>query len=139
MIEFKDKVILLTGSQGVIEVKPDDQITIKLAMLYEGECEGLNVAQCAEKFNYSRQRYYQLLATFRDQGSAGLISLKRGPKGNYRRSDQAVRDIIRYRFLDPDLSSEVIAQKLIQSGKTISTRSVERVITEYGLQKKSHI
>jgi hypothetical protein len=30
----------------------------------------------------------------------------------------------------------VIAQKLVQCGFAISTRSVERVISEYGLQKK---
>ena len=139
MIEFQDQLILLTGPQGVIEVKPEDEITIKLAMLYEGVCEGRSPVECARKFNYTRQRYYQLLARFRDQGAGGLISLQRGPKGNYRRTDQAVRDIIRYRYLDPELSPEVIAQKLTQSGKPISNRSVERVITDYGLQKKTPI
>jgi hypothetical protein len=139
MIEFVDELILLTGPQGVLPVRLDDEITIKLAMLYEGECEGQSPARCAEKFNYSRQRYYQLLKRFHAQGAMGLLSLKRGPKGDYRRTDQVVRDIIRHRFLDPDLSPDVIAQKLVQSGKTISIRSVERVISDYGLQKKTCI
>jgi hypothetical protein len=45
--------------------------------------------------------------------------------------------VIRHRFLDPQISPEVIAQKLVQCGYPISTRSVERVISEYGLQKKT--
>jgi hypothetical protein len=43
--------------------------------------------------------------------------------------------VIRCRFLDPEASAEVIAQKLRQAGISLSTRSVERVIADYGLQK----
>ena len=139
MIEFQEQGIILVGSQGVLPVRADDEIAIKLSMLFEGECEGRSRAQCAEKFGYSRQRYHQLLEKFREHGAWALQSLKRGPTGNYRRTDEAVRSIIRYRFLDPAMSAEVIAQKLTQSGKMISNRSVERVISEYGLQKKSPI
>jgi len=139
MIEFEDQRIVLTGPQGVLSVRDDDEITIKLAMLYEGECEGQSRSQCAGKFNYSRQRYHQLLNQFLRQGALALQSQKRGPKSNYRRTDQVVRQIIRYRFLDPELTAEVIAQKLLQSGQMIAIRSVERVISEYGLQKKTYI
>jgi hypothetical protein len=48
-----------------------------------------------------------------------------------------VRQVIRHRFLDAEASVEVIAQKLSQSGRKISQRSVQRVIEEYGLQKKT--
>ena len=65
----------------------------------------------------------------------GLRSQKRGPKVNYRHTDEVVRQVIRHRFLDGDATAGVIAQKLRQSGQVISTRSVERVIAECGLQK----
>ena len=52
-------------------------------------------------------------------------------------TDELIRRVIRHRFLDPDASAQVIAQKLCQSGFAISNRSVERVIAEYGLQKKT--
>ena len=139
MIEIQDQRIILIGPEGVIPVREDDEITIKLAMLFEGECEGKGRTQCAQKFGYSRQRYHQLLNQFIKEGAQGLKSQKRGPKGNYRRTDEVVRQIIRYRFLDPELSAEVIAQKLIQTGRQIASRSVERVISEYGLQKKTYI
>jgi hypothetical protein len=132
----KGKLSLL-GPKGSIPVMEDDEITIKLAMLFEGQCEGLGAAAASEKFGYTRQRYYQLLDQFRDQGAEGLKSLKRGPKGDYRRTDEVVRQVIRYRFLDPNMSPEVIAQNLNQNGFIIAARSVQRVISEYGLQKKT--
>ena len=62
---------------------------------------------------------------------------KRGPKRAYRRTQEVVRQVIRYRFLDPDASASVIAQKLRQNGWEVSQRSVERVVEEFGLQKKT--
>ena len=66
-----------------------------------------------------------------------MLEKKRGPLKNYVRTDTIVNQIIRLRFLDPDSSVEVITQKLKQMGYNISQRSVERTITEYGLQKKT--
>ncbi|MBW2167663.1 MAG: helix-turn-helix domain-containing protein [Deltaproteobacteria bacterium] len=138
MIEVIYKGTLsLSGPKGSIPVREDDEITLKLAMLFEGQCEGLGPIKAAEKFGFTRQRYYQILRQFLDIGAEGLKSLKPGPKGNYRRTDEVVRQIIRYRFLDPKMSPEVIAQKLNQNGFPIAIRSVERVISEYGLQKKT--
>ena len=74
---------------------------------------------------------------FRRAGFCWLSNKRRGPKRNYRRTGELVRQVIRHRFLDPDATPEVIAQKLRQTGFVISTRSVERVIAEYGLQKKT--
>ena len=59
------------------------------------------------------------------------------PKRNYRRSKEVVCQAIRHRFLDPDASSDVIAQKLRQCGLQISKRSVDRIFAECGLQKKT--
>jgi transposase len=137
MIEIYEGKVSLSGPQGSLPVREDDQITLKLAMLFEGQCEGLGPLKAAKKFGFTRQRYYQILNQFTERGAAGLKSLKRGPKGNYRRTDEVVRQIIRYRFLDPQTSPEVIAQKLNQNGYLIAIRSVERVISEYGLQKKT--
>jgi hypothetical protein len=73
---------------------------------------------------------------FQEQGFLGLQSQKRGPKANSVRTDEVEHQVIRHRFLDPGASVDIIAQKLRQAGFEISTRSVERVIEEYGLQKK---
>ena len=106
-------------------------------MLIEGQCEGLGAAKAAEKLGLSKQRYFQLLKLYHEHGSAGLLGHKPGPKRNYVRTDEVERQVIRHRFLDPDASADIIAQKLRQAGFPVSTRSVERVIEKYGLQKKT--
>src|SRR5262249_27403013 len=112
-------------------------LTPRLIMLIEGECEGLGAAQAAQKHGLTRQRYYQLLKLFRERGALALQGQKTGPKTNYVRTEELERQVIRHRFLDPDASVDVIAQKLRQAGFVVSTRSVERVVEQYGLQKKT--
>src|SRR2546426_403537 len=125
------------GPGGSLPIDQDDEVSLKLAMLIEGECGRLGPTPVATKFGFSRQRYFQLRKAFLAEGARGLISLPRGPKTNYRRSDEVVCQTIRHRFLDPEASSEVIAQKLRQSGFAISKRSVDRVFAQFGLQKKT--
>jgi transposase len=137
MIEIHEGKAFMSGPKGSLAVREDDELTFKLAMLFEGECEGLGPLKAAKKFGYTRQRYYQILDQFRTEGATGLKSRKRGPQRNYRRTHEVVRQIIRYRFLDANMSPEVIAQKLNQTGYVIAARSVERVISDYGLQKKT--
>jgi hypothetical protein len=61
---------------------------------------------------------------------------KRGPKGPSRRTEEAVRQVIRHRFLHPYDSVEVIARKLSRSGIRISSTSVNRVLLEFGLPRR---
>jgi transposase len=127
----------IIGPTGELIVPRDDLVTPRLLMLLEGECEGIGAAAAAAKYGLTRQRYYQLLNLFKNRGALALQAHKRGPKTNYVRTDEVERQVIRQRFLDPDASADIIAQKLRQAGFDISTRSVERVIETYGLQKKT--
>jgi len=125
------------GTAGELIIPVHDQITPRLMMLMEGECEGLGAAAAAAKYGVTRQRYYQVFKLFEQHGAPALQPQKRGPKTNYVRTDEVERQVIRQRFLDPDASADIIAQKLRQAGFSISTRSVERIIEQYGLQKKT--
>jgi hypothetical protein len=138
MITFANPLLpQLTGPAGSLAIPPDDEITLKLSMLFEGQCEGLGATRAAAKFGYSKARYFQLLRLFEDRGALALQSLPTGPKSDYRRTDEIVRQVIRHRFLDPEASPEVISQKLRQTQHPLSIRSVQRVIADYGLQKKT--
>jgi len=127
----------IQSDSGSLPISDNDEITRKLAMLIEGECGSLSIDQVAVKFGFSRQRYFQLRTLFLKQGGQGLISSKRGPKSNYRRPQEVVCQVIRHRFLDPEATTEVIAQKLRQSNFQVSKRTVDRVIAQFGLQKKT--
>ena len=130
-------LIQLEGPAGQLGIPSNDEIALKLAMLFEGQCLGVTIEQTARKFGCTRQNYYLALKAFRARGSAGLISQKTGPKSKSVRKDEVVTQIVRHRFLDPQASCEVIAQKMRQAGLKVSRRSVERTITDYGLQKKT--
>ena len=127
----------LVGQAGSLVVPQHDEVTRKLSMLIEGQCEGVGPTKAAEKYSFTYARYFQLRNAFLELGSEALRSKKRGPRTHYRRTSEVVRQVIRHRFLDPDASPEVIAQKLQQAGFVISIRSVQRVIQQYGLQKKT--
>lgn len=137
MFYFDREKMVLSGPAGALPIASDDEITRKLAMLIEGECTDLGPIRAARKYGYCKQYYYRLLHAYESHGASALHSHKRGPKTNYRRTDEVVRQVIRHRFLDGEASPEVIAQKLCQCGFSISKRSVQRVIEDYGLQKKT--
>jgi len=50
MAQFDLKNHAMVGTGGLLSVREDDEITRKLAMLIEGECEGLGPLQAAKKF-----------------------------------------------------------------------------------------
>ena len=136
-LQFDPKTQHLTGPAGSLSVPVSDEQARRFLMLVEGECLQGQVGATAKKYGFCRQRYYQILADYQQGGLAALRPKQTGPKSNYRRTDQRVRQILRYRFLNPDVSPAVIVQKLRQTGWPLSLRSVERVIADYGLQKKT--
>lgn len=132
-------IIQFEGPKGALPIKTNDLVTMRIAMLYDGKCTDLGPSKAAEKYGYTRQRFYQLYNDFLEHGSEALKPAKPGPKENYVRTETVVNQIVRHRFLDPEASADVIAQKLQQTGIHISKRSVELTITEHGLQKKTFI
>jgi len=128
---------LFEGPFGSLTIFADDEVARKFAMLLEGKCMGLGPNKAAAKYGYTKQRFFQLLKAFEQQGSAALMSKKKGPKTNHVRTDNAVSQVIRHRLLDPDVNASVITRKMKQSGIKISQRSVERIIAEHDLQKKA--
>jgi transposase len=136
-LQFDPTAHQLSGPAGSLPIEPTDELARRFLMLVEGQCLAANITTIAQKYGYCRQRYYQILAAFERGGLPALQPQKTGPKSAYRRTDQAVRQVLRYRFLDPESSPDVIAQKLRQTHFPISRRSVQRVIADYGLQKKT--
>ena len=127
----------LTGPAGALSIAPEDALAHRFLMLLEGQCLEQNIGAVAQKYGYCRQRYYQLLEAFQHGGVPALRPKKTGPKSTYRRTEAAVRQVLRHLFLDPEASPAVVVQKLRQSRHAISLRSVQRVIADYGLQKKT--
>ena len=132
------KTLSIKGLKRDFVVNPDDKLAVKMAMLVEGLCT-IGVQEAINKYDYTEQRFYQLLKMYEEKGAECLIDEKTGPKNYWVRTKTLVNQIIRHRFLDPDASPVVIAQKMKQDGHSISESSVNRTIMEYGLQKKTSI
>lgn len=123
-----------------LEISPSDSLLWKLSMLLEASSRtDATIEQIAAKYGYTREYFYQVLGKLKNGGSPALQDQPRGPKRNYKRTPELTKQVIRHRFLDPQANCEVIAQKMNQTGHTISQRSVERIVGEYGLQKKGYI
>jgi hypothetical protein len=56
-----------------------------------------------------------VLKQFEQGGASAIQPQRRGPKTNYVRTDELEKQVIRHRFLDPDASADVIAQKVRQA------------------------
>ena len=123
-----------------LKIKPEDSTAWKLMMLIEAATsKSETIEQIAHRYGYTREHFYIIKKRYEEGGSQALSDKAKWPKRNYKRTDEIEKQIIRHRFLDPDANSEVIAQKMNQTGHIISQRSVERTINEYGLQKKGYI
>ena len=128
--------IFIEGLKGRdFPINPKDKQAVKLAMLFEGQCT-IGVYEAIKKYGYTEQRYYQLLKVYEQGGSELIMDKKRGSDKKPVRTKELENQIIRMRFLDPLASTDAITQKLSQMGYKVSKRSVERTITDYGLQKK---
>lgn len=131
--------IQLNGTSP-LTVSPQDPLLWKLSMILEAALStDKSVEEIAGKYGYTREYFYQVKSRLTSQGSLGLDDAPSGPKTNYARTPQITKQVILHRFLDPEANCQVIAQKMRQDGHPVSQRSVERIIGEYGLQKKGYI
>ena len=132
--------IEITSPRGSIAIDPSDTVLWKLSMIFEALYRpDTAVQEIADKYGYKRESFYQIFNKLKTGGSGSLKDKPRGPKRNYKRTNEVTKQAVRLRFLDPEANSEVITQKLKQFGYSISQRSVERIIGDYGLQKKGYI
>ena len=60
VVQLNQKDGGLEGNGDTLAVSEEDEMTCKLMMLIEGECEGLGPFQAAKMFGYTKQRYFQL-------------------------------------------------------------------------------
>lgn len=125
----------IKGPGGVLPIRPDDEATLDLVMLVEGETSGQALDDVLRKYGRSRSTYYEKLRRFREEGFEGLLSRPPGPRAPWRRPLEVVRFIVTSRLRNPDRTAATIAEDLARSGHPVSLRSVERTLTQFGLTR----
>ena len=113
---------------------PCDLLQVKYEMLRRVHSEGYSVSEAAAAFGFSRPAFYQAQAAFQQDGLAGLIPQKRGPKTAHKFS-APVMDFIHAALAEqPRLAAPELAQRVAEHfGLVVHPRSIERAVAR---QKK---
>ena len=67
-----------------------DIMQVKYEMLRSVERDKIDISSTAETFGFSRVSFYQIKKEFNENGIAGLMPKKRGPKGSRKITDDDV-------------------------------------------------
>lgn len=101
-----------------------DIVQVKYEMLRAVEKESHAVSSASEAFGFSRVSFYQIKKEFDENGIAGLMPKKRGPKGSRK---MKVSDIEFARSLVGRYTkAQILARLKEERGVEISKRTLER-------------
>ena len=125
----------IRGPGGILAVRPQDEATLDLAMLIEGETSGRPLDEVLRQFGRSRSTYYEKLRRYHQRGLEGLLARPPGPRAPWRRPIEVLRFIVTTRLRHPERSAASIAENLARCGHPVSSRSVERTLTQFGLAR----
>jgi transposase len=108
---------------------PRDLVQVKYEMVRRARVDGDAVARAAEAFGFSRPSFYAAASALDEDGLAGLVPARPGPRRGHKLSDEIVAFAARRREADPSLRPaglvEVIAERF---GVRVHPRSVERAL-----------
>jgi hypothetical protein len=125
----------IRGPGGVLPLRPQDAAALDLVMLIEGETSGKPLEEVLQRYSCSRSSYYEKLRRFRTEGVAGLLARPPGPRTAWRRPLEVVRFVVTTRMRHPERSAAEISQELARLGHSLSVRSVERTLNQFGLTR----
>ncbi len=129
-----DRVI---GPGGELPLRTDDPLVRNFLLLLLGEVGGNTARDSLSIFGYrSRATYYEKLKRYLKGGMAALLPERPGPRRKWRRSDEVVRAIVALKYHHPELAPEKLAEILRERGLSVSPRSVQRTLSEFGLVQK---
>jgi transposase len=114
---------------------PHDLVQVKYEMLRRVQAEGQSVTNASANFGFSRPSFYQALSAFEQDGLAGLVPHKRGPKQAHKLTEEVLTFIGAMRQKEPSVRLPDLV-KLIQErfGIRVHPRSIERSLLRH--QKK---
>ena len=82
---------------------PLDLVQVKYEMLRRVRTEGQSVTDAAVSFGFSRPSFYQAQSAFEDDGLAGLVPHKRGPKQAHKLTEEVLTFIGELRQKEPSV------------------------------------
>ena len=106
-----------------------DLVQVKYEMVRKVAAEGSPVARAANAFGMSRQTYYAAAEALAEEGMAGLLPAKPGPRGAHKLSEDVVDHLEALLSAEPGMrSAELAAAVAERFGILVHPRSVERAL-----------
>jgi transposase len=114
---------------------PRDLVQVKYEMLRRVRTEGKSVTDAAATFGFSRPSFYQAQFAFEEDGLAGLVPRKRGPKQAHKLTEEVLTFIGEVRQEEPSIRLPELVKRIQERfGTTVHPRSIERSLLRH--QKK---
>jgi predicted DNA-binding transcriptional regulator YafY len=85
---------------------PRDLVQVKYEMLRRAREEEVTVTEAAEMFGFSRPTFYEARDRLEEEGLAGLIPKRPGPKGAHKLSDGVMQFVAQLRAEAPHVLAE---------------------------------
>ena len=104
-----------------------DLVQVKYEMLRRVQKEDRSISAAAAAFGFSRPSFYQAQSAFEQEGLAGLVPRKRGPKAAHKLTAEIIDSLQQARQQNPSLRTSQLAA-LVKEGfeLVVHPRTIER-------------
>jgi transposase len=108
---------------------PRDLVQVKYEMLRRVRSEGCSVADAAASFGVSRPTFYKARTGFERAGLAGLLPVKRGPRGPHKARAKVMAVVAGALEQDSSLDGVTLAERVeAKLGLRLHPRTIERAL-----------
>jgi transposase len=108
---------------------PQDLTQVKYEMLRRVRREKVPITTTASGFGFSRPAFYKAQRDFTQEGLAGLIPRRRGPKGGHKLTSEMVAFAARLQIEQPSLRTpELLSQVQKKFDVQVHRRTLERAL-----------
>jgi transposase len=108
---------------------PHDLVQLKYEALRALEMDGYSLARAAREYGLSRPTLYQARTDFLQNGMAGLLPGKRGPKAAHKLTEEVRRTLESLHSGQPALKAGELARSLAERHKVkVHPRTIEKAL-----------
>lgn len=116
---------------------PEDIMQVKYEMLRSVKKDETGIKHASKNFGFSRITFYKTDKAFNENGLAGLLPQKKGPRRAHKLSGEVMEFVKELIEKKPGIKSDSIREKIKERfDLTVHKRSIERAIAR---SKKKHL
>ena len=108
---------------------PMDLLQVRYEMLRRVKVDGSSISDSAHNFGVSRPTWYQSEKDFKENGLAGLVPQRAGPRRAHKLDGKVLEAVLKARHENPAASAVELAEMVHKKfGISVHRRSIERAL-----------